>query len=74
MACNDYDIESALGTDDYECLQEYIEEYGRHMNDRKFEKKYGRKSMHERLQAERTADVFEIEERKLLEDEKGADY
>lgn len=74
MAYDDYDVESALGTDDYEYLQEYIEEYGRHMNDKKFEKKYGRKSMHERLQSERTADVFEIEERKLLEDEEGTNY
>ena len=74
MANNDFDIDSALGTDDYEYLQEYMEEYGRHMNEKKFGKKYGKKSMHKRLQSERTADVFEIEERKILEDEEGTDY
>ena len=74
MANNDFDIDSALGTDDYEYLQEYMEEYGRHMNEKKFGKKNKKKSMHERLQSERTADVFEIEERKILEDEEGTDY
>ena len=74
MENEEIELDGAFGTDDYEYLQEYVEEYGRHMNDKKFESKYGRKSMLQRLKSERTADVFEIEERKLLEDEEGEDY
>lgn len=72
---NGIDIESALGTDDYEFLQEYMEEYSKHMNERKFAEKYRQKGMKERLQAERVADVFEIEERNGWTDEEAkGDY
>ena len=66
---NDYDMDSALGSDDYEYLQEYMEEYGKHMNEKRFYRKYKEKSMAERLQEERTADVFEIEERRMMDEE-----
>ncbi len=57
------DIDSACGSSDYEYLQEYIEEYSKRMNEKKFVEKYREKGMGERLHLERTADVFEIEER-----------
>lgn len=66
---NDYDIDSALGSDDYEFLQEYMEEYSRYMNDKRFYRKYKKKTIADRLQEERTADVFEIEERKMMDEE-----
>lgn len=66
---NDYDIDSALGSDDYEYLQEYMEEYSRRMNANKFYKKYKKKNASDRLHDERTADVFEIEERKIRDEE-----
>lgn len=64
---NGIDLESALGNEDYEFIQEYIEEHSRRMNEKKFCDRYRTKSMWERLHDERTADVFEIEERKEWE-------
>lgn len=66
---NDVDIELALGSEDYEYLQEYMEEHSKRMNERKFVDKYEKKSMSQRLHSERTADVFEIEERRNFRDE-----
>lgn len=71
---NDIDLDSALGSDDYEYLQEYMEEHSKYMNERRFTQRYTPKRMLDRLQSERTADVFEIEERKILEGEERGSY
>ena len=60
----DIDLDTYWGEDDYEYIQEYIEEHSRRMNEKKFQDRYRIKSSRERLLEERTAEVWEIEERK----------
>lgn len=73
MRFEQVDIDSACGSSDYEYLQEYIEDYSKRMNERKFIEKYREKGMSERIHLERSADVFEIEEKRGWTDEEDYD-
>ena len=67
----DIDLNSALGGDDFEYLQYYIEEHSRYMNERKFGDRYREKSMSERFRSECRADIFDILEREDMYAEEG---
>lgn len=66
---SELDMEIAIGEEDYEYLQIYLEEISRNMNSKKFEDKYKKRGMSDRLARETTADVFELEENVRWEDE-----